>query len=93
MDRVELIRAVMDVLERPAHVAEAAAALDLILEEAARVADAHKGAAERQRKERGIRLSKLPAHEQEAITAEERGEDIASEMISAAIRALKGTDQ
>jgi hypothetical protein len=67
---------------------EAEAALDIALKAAADIAKDHKGSAKRKRIERGLRLSKFSAYEQDEIIAEERGEDIASEMIASAILAL-----
>lgn len=64
------------------------AVLDMALKAAAEIAMDHKGSAERKRTERGLRLSKFSAYEQDEVVAEERGEDIASEMIAAAILAL-----
>lgn len=64
------------------------AVLDIALKAAAEIAMDHKGSAERKRTERGLRLSKFSAYEQDEGVAEERGEDIASEMIAAAILAL-----
>jgi hypothetical protein len=54
-------------------------------ERCAKIAEAHKGAAERDRKAKGIRLHMgTPGYEE--IVGEQRGEDIAAEMIAAAIR-------
>lgn len=58
-------------------------------ERAARVASDHKGAAQRKRHARGQRLASLPDYAQAEVEAEERGEDIASEVIAREIRALK----
>lgn len=58
------------------------------VEEAAKVAEAHKGAAARKRRERGTKLGHLDEWAQAEITAEERGEDIAAAIIAAAIRSL-----
>ena len=67
---------------------EAEAALDIALKAAAEIAMDHKGSAKRERTERGLKLSKFSAYEQDEILAEERGEDIASGMIASAILAL-----
>lgn len=58
------------------------------LEEAAKVADAHRGRAAKERVQRGRRLSMLPPAVRDEILAEERGEDIAAELIAKDIRAL-----
>ena len=55
-------------------------------EEAAKVADAHKGSAAA--KISSTRWKQMDDELKETIRSEERGEDIASEMIAAAIRAL-----
>ena len=67
----------------------ASAVLDIALKAAVEIAQAHKG------RERGLRLSKLSTYEQYKILAEERGKDIASEMIASAILSLisEGADQ
>lgn len=57
-------------------------------ERAARVAAAHKGAGERNRKARGFSMRNTSEEGCLEIYAEERGEDIASDCIAAAIRAL-----
>jgi hypothetical protein len=57
-------------------------------ERCAKVAEKHKGAAAKRRLARGMRLGSLPHDAQNEIVAEERGEDIASEMIVRAIRDL-----
>ena len=74
---------------------EAEAALDIALKAAAEIAMDHKGSAKRKRTERGLKLSKLSTYEQYKILAEERGKDIASEMIASAILSLisEGADQ
>jgi 23S rRNA pseudoU1915 N3-methylase RlmH len=76
-------------------IARAEAALDIALKAAAEIAEDHKGSAERKRTERGLKLSKLSTYEQYKILAEERGKDIASEMIASAILSLisEGADQ
>ena len=56
-------------------------------EDCAAVAKAHKGLAAKRRKAKGLRLSDCDNWEE--IEAEERGEDIAAEMIERAIRALE----
>lgn len=56
------------------------------LERAAQIADAHKGSAAAKRAKQPWKLSPEALDE---IRAEERGEDIAAEMIAKAIRALK----
>ena len=61
---------------------------DIAIKAAADIAMDHKGSAKRKRTERGLRLSKFSAYEQDEILAEERGEDMASEMIASAILAL-----
>ena len=58
---------------------------------AVEVADGHKGSAQRKRLARGLRLANLPDHAQAEVVAEERGEDIASEVIAREIRALQPT--
>lgn len=55
------------------------------IEECASIAKAHKGSAP---KRRLVRLGTLPQEAQNEIVAEERGEDIASEIIEKSIRAL-----
>lgn len=65
------------------------------IEAAAQIADRHKGAA---RAERVARAKHRPrvADDPAALTeilAEERGEDIAADMISEKIRALKGSQE
>ena len=62
-------------------------------EMAARQAEKHKGAATQQRLDRGQRLSFLPSDAQDEIQAEERGEDIAAEIIARRIRALQPTNE
>lgn len=57
------------------------------LEAAAKVADAHKGSAEKRRKAKPWKPDPEALDE---IRTEERGENIAAEMIAAAIRAMKG---
>ena len=59
-----------------------------VLQQAAEVAKAHKGSAAKKRIARGQRLSMVDEAAWPEITAEERGEDIAAEMIEAAILAL-----
>ena len=60
------------------------------LEEAAAVAAAHRGSAAKKRLGRGMPLGSMQNDfERESITSEERGEDIAAEMIAAAIRERK----
>lgn len=58
------------------------------LKEAAAVAKAHKGSAAKKRRERGIKLSSMEEWQQQEVIAEERGEDIAADIITRAIRAL-----
>jgi hypothetical protein len=59
------------------------------LEAAAKIADAHKGQAARDRIKRRLPLSDVSPEAAEEIRAEERGEDIASEIIAKNIRTLK----
>lgn len=60
------------------------------IEECASIAKAHKGAAQRARKAKGKTLH-LGVDGYDEIVAEERGEDIASEIIERSIRALSTT--
>jgi hypothetical protein len=62
------------------------AALILALTHCAEIAEAHKGEAERQRRNKTARSFSPEALDE--IWAEERGEDIASEIIARSIRAL-----
>lgn len=55
-------------------------------ERCAKIADSHKGSAARKRRERGQKLSNFGLDNSDEIQCEERGEDIAAEMIAAAIR-------
>ena len=58
------------------------------MEEAADIADAHKGGAAKKRLEHGQRLSTIfPEEARAAIEDEERGEDIAADIIARTIRA------
>lgn len=57
-------------------------------ERCANIAEAHKGSAARRRLERGQKLSHFGLDNSEEIRAEERGEDIAAEMIARAICAI-----
>ena len=59
-------------------------------ERCAKIAADHKGAATKRRLARGMKLGSLPHHAQDEIVAEERGEDIAAEMIATAIRTKTG---
>ena len=59
------------------------------LEEAAGWADKHKGSATRRRLDRGNKLRDYDDAVVAEIQAEERGEDIAAEIIAVCIRALK----
>lgn len=61
-------------------------------EACAAIADKHKGAAAKKRRTTGKKLSGFPDMAQLEIQSEERGEDIASETIAAAIRARKEGD-
>lgn len=61
-------------------------ALDRETEACALLADAHKGAAARNRRAKGNVLAGLPEEAQLEILAEERGEDLASGEIAKAIR-------
>ena len=63
------------------------------VEAIAEVAKAHKGAAAKKRHSRGQRLSQFNEFEQAEITAEERGEDIAAEIIEREIRSLKRSQE
>lgn len=66
--------------------------LDEVLELAAKVADRHKGAAERSRRAKKAHTYKFASDEARMeIAAEERGEDIAAEIIAREIRKLIGT--
>ena len=56
-------------------------------EECAKIADAHKGSAAKQRQEKGHLLRDMEDGLHVEVNAEERGEDIAAETIAAAIRA------
>jgi len=60
----------------------------IVLEAAAEVAKAHKGSATKKRISRGQKLNNVTNEMRWEIVAEERGEDIAAEMIEAAIIAL-----
>lgn len=61
-----------------------------IIEACAKIAEAHKGAGQRARVAKGLKLSMFQSEESlAAIRDEERGEDIASEIIAAEIRKLK----
>ena len=57
------------------------------LSEAENIAKAQKGKATERRHESGLMLHTLAVEDQNEILAEERGEDIAAEIIAAAIRA------
>lgn len=59
----------------------------LIIEECAKVADAHKGSAAKARAAK--KLSRQPEGWMQEIYDEERGEDIAAERIAINLRALK----
>ena len=65
------------------------AARNAALEQAAELADRHSGEAGRIRLSKGFAFKRMSRDAQEEISAEERGEDIAAEIIAAAIRALK----
>ena len=56
-------------------------------EECAKVADSHKGAAAASRRDKGMKFGEMEDGAVVEISAEERGEDIAAEIIAAAIRA------
>lgn len=70
-----------------------ARAIRLIQEEererCAKIAEAHIGAAERTRQQRGQTFRNMPIDAAQEIEAEERGETIAAEMIARAIRAIR----
>lgn len=62
------------------------AAVEEEREACAEIAQRHKGAAQKRRRDRGQKLSLYEPFEQNEIVAEERGEDIAADIIAAAIR-------
>lgn len=62
-------------------------------ERAARAARSHHGAAAKKRIDRGRKLSTFEPFERDEIQAEERGEDIAADVIARAIRALPLTEK
>lgn len=55
-------------------------------ERCAKIAESHKGSAARKRRSSGQKLSSFGLDSADEILCEERGEDIAAEMIAAAIR-------
>lgn len=57
------------------------------IEECAKIAEAHIGSASKQRLARGLRLSTMSPDAIAEVQAEERGEDIAAELIAKRIRA------
>lgn len=65
---------------------EIEAAVEAERERCAKIAEAHKGSASRTRQLKHGKLSSFPSHAAEEIQAEERGEDIAAEIIARAIR-------
>jgi hypothetical protein len=67
------------------------AAADAVIEECAKIAEVHKGAAKDKRLRRGQKLSRFPQEAWAEIEAEERGEDIASAIIARALRSLKSS--
>lgn len=71
-----------------AELTAAEAARDAALEDAAKVCEAHQGSAAKRRGRRN--LSTYDDDTAMQIQSEERGEDIASAMCAAAIRAMKG---
>ncbi len=58
------------------------------IEAAAKVAEAHKGAAAKRRGLKGMKLSNFGPEAAAEIQAEERGEDIAAEIIARTIRQI-----
>jgi hypothetical protein len=90
-DKIGPGEAADDILALPAirdRMAERDAIRAAALEEAAKVAAAHKGSAARKRLARGQRLSSFDDDAAMTIATEERGEGIAAEIIERSIRAL-----
>ena len=69
------------------------AAIRVVLEAALDVAKQHVGAAARDRRQRGQTFNTLPDHAVAEIQAEERGEDIAAEVIQRELKALLPQDK
>lgn len=68
---------------------EVEAQRDNAYEQCAKIADSHKGAADKEARKKGLYRNLRPEAYEE-IRAEQRGEDIAAEIIARNIRALKG---
>ena len=72
---------------------QADAAIRVVLEAAIGKAKQHIGAAARDRRQRGQTFNTLPDHDVAEIQAEERGEDIAAEIIQRKLSALMPEDK